>query len=63
MSYAAKETSTHDGEPYELYWWSCGSLNWYQTSGDTERVLNGHTYTRRAIGRTEIEQNACLYPR
>lgn len=57
MTFEARETSTHDGAPFECYWWSCGPQNWRQTSGDVERVLGGFTYTPEVLSHTEINQD------
>jgi len=57
MTFDAREKSAFEGAPFECYWWSCGALNWYQTSGDKDRTLYGHTYTPEVIERTEISQN------
>jgi uncharacterized phage protein (TIGR02218 family) len=57
MTLDAREKSTFGGAPYECYWFTCGAQNWYYTSGDTERIVNGHTYAPEAITRTEISQS------
>lgn len=57
MSYAARETSTYSGEPFELYLFQSGADSWCLTSGDKARVYNGKTYTPETMERTEIDQN------
>ena len=56
MSYAARTTSTFLGQPFEGYWFSCGTSHWRYASGDVPRVILGQTYTPAAIARQEIDQ-------
>lgn len=56
MTYAARTTSTFQGQPFEGYWFSCGTSHWRYTSGDVARVIAGQTYTPAAIARQEIDQ-------
>lgn len=57
MSFAARETSTYGGAPYELYLFQAGPESWAYTSGDRAREHLGRTYLPLAIKRTAIEQN------
>ena len=56
MSYAARTTSTFLGQPFEGYWFSCGTSHWRYASGDVPRVILGQTYTPAALSRDEIDQ-------
>lgn len=55
MSYDAREHSTQDGRPVDLYTFARDGATWRYTSGDRDVVLLGNTYAARALRRTEIE--------
>lgn len=57
MTFNARETSTFDGAPFELYTWGMGVNRWYQASGDTPRTFQGRTYELQVLARTEVDQN------
>lgn len=57
MSYSTYETTESSGQPVELYKFesTAFSTNYYYTSGDTEVVYSGNTYTPLYIKRTQPE--------
>lgn len=57
MTFDARERSTYDGAPVELYRFACGSSVWTQTSGDRPQSYASATYEPATITRGEIDQN------
>lgn len=53
MTYDARELSTYQGDPFELYLFQSGDEEWALTSCDTARQFAGRTFTPEAIFRTE----------
>lgn len=56
MSYLDKETSAAAAQPVELYRFALGTQRWTYTSGQTEIVYQGETYSPTMIRRSGIEQ-------
>lgn len=52
MTYDIRESSQHDGQPFELYKFSTVAQEWFVTSNDEPRVYLGDTYEPMAITRT-----------
>jgi uncharacterized phage protein (TIGR02218 family) len=57
MSYAARETSPHGANPFELYAFEIADDGWFFTSGDTPQSYLGHTFEVETIHRTAISQS------
>lgn len=55
MTFAARETSTDLGQPFELYEFVRGVQRWRYTSGDRNVVWLTNTYTSAAISRSSVE--------
>lgn len=60
MSYAAIETSTHDGQPVELIEFKRGSDAWRYSSGDTAYTYMTHDYEPHPFSVPEPQQTAEL---
>jgi len=56
MSYATREESIFEGQPFELYKFTMASQNWYLASGEADRTHGGQTYTATPIRRTGLAQ-------
>lgn len=61
MSYAARETSAFEGQPFELYKFEVATdeslaNEWFLASGEIDRTHDGQTYTATAIRRTGLAQ-------
>ena len=56
MSYDARETSAHSGEPVELYRFAQGVDVWTSTSSDMPVISNAETYTPAHVVRGPIRQ-------
>lgn len=56
MTFAARETSRYQGQPFELFLFTTLSTAYTYTSGDVKRTYSTRTYTPLAIKRTEIDQ-------
>jgi uncharacterized phage protein (TIGR02218 family) len=52
-----RESSAHDGQPVELYLFTCGALKWCYTSGDAEVIYLGDHYLPESIARGPIDMN------
>lgn len=57
MSLDSRECSVCDGEPFEGYWFTCGSNSWRFINGDTDRIIQGFLYVHGVVLRDEIDQN------
>ena len=57
MGTAARETSTYDGQPIELYQFTAGARVWRYTSADTPVTHNGSSYIPATIVRDTIGQS------
>lgn len=57
MTFDARETSTHGGEPKELFRFVRGEVCWLYTSADVPTTLNSETYLPVTISRGEFERN------
>lgn len=55
MTYDARETSVHDGEPVELYRFAHGLAVYTYTSAESDRTYNGETYRSEQIDRGDVE--------
>lgn len=55
MSFWSRETSTHDGQPVELYEFAINLTTWRYTSAAEEVTHDGRTFAPAAIGRGKIE--------
>ena len=58
MSYAAREASVYQGQPVELYRFTCGSQLFYYTGADSDQTYGGQTYTAIRITRGAIDNGA-----
>lgn len=54
MSYAEREESVFQGQPFELYWFEAAEGTWRLTSGDKVRSLAGQDYTPVPMRRTQL---------
>lgn len=57
MTYAARETSVHSGEPYELFAFQTADDAWFFTSSDTAQSYLGFEFMPETIVRTAINQS------
>lgn len=60
MTFDALETSSHDGNPVELYEFRSGVITWRYTSADEAITYNGQSYAPVAISRGKISASAEL---
>lgn len=60
MTYAAVETSDHDGQPVELYRFSMGTKKWLYTSADAAFVHADETYEPYPLKRGAFRQTRQL---
>lgn len=60
MTYDALETSSHSGNPIELYEFRSGVITWRYTSADQAVVYNGQTYQPISIRRSDIASSTEL---
>lgn len=58
MSYAARETSTHDASPVELYEFRRGTTVWRYTTAAVDITYGGYIYYAVPLRRSSIEQTA-----
>jgi uncharacterized phage protein (TIGR02218 family) len=56
MTYQTQETSTHAGQPVELYCFALGTSVWRYTSAQEAQTHNAEPYAPAPIHRAEIEQ-------
>lgn len=56
MTFAARETSTASGLPYEMYLFTTATGSWFLTSADEIKTYNGATYTPTTVKRTQTSQ-------
>ena len=57
MTYDERESSTHDGQPVELYLFSCGPQVWAYTSADLTVNHSDQQYVPETISRGSIDLN------
>jgi hypothetical protein len=58
MTFAAKEISTADGRPVELYLFATNNgVQWYFTNAENDLIFNGSTYVGIAIARSQFSQS------
>lgn len=57
MSFDSVEKSVHSGQPWECYWFSCGTLNWRYTNASRAITTQGFTFEPEAISITEVSQS------
>ena len=55
MTFDARERSTQDGRPVEIYTFARDGATWRYTSSDRDVVVLGNTYAAQAIRRSDIE--------
>lgn len=58
MTYDARETSWHDGQPVELYEFRRGVDHWRYTSADADISYSGFVWASVPIERSRIEQGS-----
>ena len=56
MTFDARETSIHGGQPFELYLFQTETQSWHLTSADRAIVFSGNSYEPEAIIRTATSQ-------
>jgi len=57
VTFASRETSGYQGQPFELYLFESGVESWALTSADKARSHNSRAFQPEAISHTEIDQN------
>lgn len=57
MTYTAKENSTYDGQPNELYQFVRNGQSWRYTSADEDKTIESIIYSSASLTRTKLEQN------
>lgn len=55
MTFNAHEISIEDGQPIELYSFSCDTLSWFFTSTAEDIIIDSQLYTALPIERSQLE--------